>query len=59
MDPYAESASVQRRKVYLNASALRWSERTGRPIFQWLWDDDLASRQPDEMPPEKEEKKGS
>lgn len=37
------------RYYFINPKAGRWSIRTGRPAFEWLWNDDLETREDDEI----------
>jgi len=39
------------RYYFLNGAAWRWSQRTGRPLMEWMWNDDAETRNQDELMP--------
>jgi len=50
-DPPEKPPSHNRKEpryYWINAACGRWMIRTGRPMMEWLWDDDLETRHEDE-----------
>lgn len=50
-EPSGEKQEDGRPIYRLRPYVWTWAARTGRPLNEWLWKDDLDTRKPDEMPP--------
>ena len=54
-DLYPSGAQMQMRNdgpryYFINPACARWMIRTGRPMMEWLWNDDMDTRLEEENP---------